>query len=86
MATARKKVSHRPDASSSTAFEVYEDNGARFHWRLLTSDGRTLGHSDALFASPRDAERAAEEVRQRVGTATIDRDLTSGHPSFNGSS
>ena len=85
MTTARKKVTHRADASS-TAFEVYEDNGSRFHWRLLTSDGRNLGHSDEIYASPRDAEHAAEEVRERVGAATIERDLTSGHPSFNGAS
>jgi uncharacterized protein YegP (UPF0339 family) len=85
MATARKKVSHLTDASS-TAFEVYEDNSSRFHWRLLTSDGRNLGHSDGAFGSPRDAEQAAEVVRQRARAATIDRDQTSEHPSFCGSS
>jgi uncharacterized protein YegP (UPF0339 family) len=85
MATARKKVSQSNDATS-TSFEVYEDNGARFHWRLLTSEGRSLGHSDEAFASPRDAEQAAEVVRECVVGATIDRDLTSSHPSFNATS
>jgi uncharacterized protein YegP (UPF0339 family) len=86
MATARKKVSHPADSSSTTSFEVYEDNSARFHWRLLTGEGRSLGHSDEAFVSPHDAEQAAEVVRQRVHGATIDRDLTSSHPSFNASS
>jgi uncharacterized protein YegP (UPF0339 family) len=82
MATARKKVS---SLGASTTFEVYEDNSSRFHWRLLTGEGRNLGHSDEAFASPHDAEQAAEGVRERVGAATIDRDLTAEHPSFDAS-
>jgi uncharacterized protein YegP (UPF0339 family) len=83
--TARKTVRRLPDASS-TMFEVYEDNGSRFHWRLVANDGQCLGYSHRVFPSQRDAQHAAEAVRECMGAATIHRDGTSGSPSLGGSS
>jgi uncharacterized protein YegP (UPF0339 family) len=84
--TASKTVPRLPDASSAV-FEVYEDNGSRFHWRLLANDGQWLGDSHHIFPSQRDAQHAAEVVRECMGAATVRRDDDgTGSPRFGGSS
>jgi uncharacterized protein YegP (UPF0339 family) len=62
------------------AFLVFEDNGGSYHWRILGGDGATLGQSGG-FASYRDAEQAADQIRDGVASASFDRrSLSSGEP------
>ena len=51
-------------------FEIYRENGARFHWRLIGDDGTRLAVSAVTFSSAEMARRAADEVREHAGSAT----------------
>jgi hypothetical protein len=51
-------------------FEIYRENDARFHWRLIGDDGTRLAVSAVTFRSAETACRAAAEVRQHAGSAT----------------
>ena len=86
MATTAQNTVPRLLDAPSTVFEVYEDNGSRFRWRLVANDGRCLGHSHEGFSCQRDAQQAAELVRECMGAAPIHLDGTSGNPFFAGSS
>jgi uncharacterized protein YegP (UPF0339 family) len=61
---AAKQLARRADANvaASMEFLVIEDNGGAYHWRLRAGDGATLAQSGG-FASYRDAEHAAQQVR-----------------------
>jgi uncharacterized protein YegP (UPF0339 family) len=50
-------------------FEIYPDNGAQFHWRLVGGDGTELAVSATTFGSAQDARRAAADVRLNAGSA-----------------
>jgi uncharacterized protein YegP (UPF0339 family) len=50
-------------------FEIYRDNGAQFHWRLVGDDGAKLAVSATVFGSAEDARRAAGDVRLNAGSA-----------------
>jgi len=47
----------------SWKFEVYGDVGGSYRWRLKASNGRIVADS---------GERAAENVRSRLGSAAIE--------------
>jgi uncharacterized protein YegP (UPF0339 family) len=51
-------------------FEIYRENDARFHWRLIGDDGTRLAVSAVTFSSAEMARRAVDEVRGQVGSAT----------------
>ena len=51
-------------------FEIYRDNGGRFHWCLAAEDGTRLAVSATAFGSPEDARRAAADVRSHAGSAS----------------
>jgi uncharacterized protein YegP (UPF0339 family) len=50
-------------------FEIYRDNGAQSHWRLVGDDGSKLAVSAATFGSAEAARRAAGDVRLNAGSA-----------------
>jgi hypothetical protein len=50
-------------------FEIYGENGAQFHWRLVGDDGAKLAVSAAAFGSAEDARRAAGDVHLNAGSA-----------------
>lgn len=52
-------------------FEIYRDQGGSYRWRLVASNGQTVASSGESFASKANAERAAENVRDNAGKATI---------------
>ncbi len=52
------------------AFVIFEDNGGSYHWRILAGDGAILGQSEG-FASYRDAEQAAEQIRDGAASARV---------------
>ena len=44
-------------------FEIFEDNGGAYHWRIVAGVGETLAQSGG-FASYDEAEQAARRVRK----------------------
>jgi uncharacterized protein YegP (UPF0339 family) len=50
-------------------FEIYRENGAQFHWRLVGDDGARLAVSATAFGSAEDARRAAGDVQLNAGSA-----------------
>ncbi len=52
-------------------FVIYKDEGGRYRWRLVSSNGQTTASSGQHFGSHFDARRAAEHVTQHAGTAEI---------------
>jgi uncharacterized protein YegP (UPF0339 family) len=53
-------------------FLIFEDNGGRYHWRILAGDGSTLGQSGD-FASYEAAEQAARQICNGVASARFQR-------------
>ena len=54
----------------SMEFVTFEDNGGRYHWRIVAGDGRILAQSQG-FASHQDAEQAARHVRDGAASASF---------------
>ncbi len=52
-------------------FEIYADAGGNYRWRLVSSNGQIVASSGEAFASKSNALRAAENVRDNAGKATI---------------
>lgn len=50
-------------------FEIYRDNGAQFHRRLVGDDGAKLAVSAATFGSAEAARRASRDVHLNAGSA-----------------
>lgn len=55
---------------TSMEFVVFEDNGGRYHWRIVAGEGGILAQSER-FASYEDAEQAARYVRDRAASASF---------------
>jgi uncharacterized protein YegP (UPF0339 family) len=53
-------------------FEIFEDNGGSYHWRIVGGEGVTLAGSGG-FGSYDDAEQAAQHVRDGVASALFER-------------
>jgi uncharacterized protein YegP (UPF0339 family) len=52
--------------------ETYQDNGGRYHWRLVATDGTAVAGSTATYASRDDARSAAQLVHDEAGTMTVE--------------
>ena len=52
-------------------FEIYADAGGQYRWRLVSSNGQIVASSGEAFASKANALRAAENVRDNAGNATV---------------
>jgi uncharacterized protein YegP (UPF0339 family) len=52
--------------------ETYQDNGSRYHWRLVATDGTPLAGSTKTYVSREDAHRAAQEVHDDAAAMTIE--------------
>ncbi|MDP9236055.1 MAG: DUF1508 domain-containing protein [Chloroflexota bacterium] len=52
-------------------FEIYADAAGKYRWRLVAGNGQTVGSSGEAFDSKPNAKRAAENVRDNAGKATI---------------
>ena len=51
-------------------FVVFEDNGGKYHWRIIAGNGGILAQSER-FASYEDAEQAARQVRDGAPSASL---------------
>jgi uncharacterized protein YegP (UPF0339 family) len=61
-------------APAPMKFLVFEDNGAAFHWAIVTASGDQLVRS-AGFASYQEAKQASGVVRRGAGSATFEERL-----------
>jgi uncharacterized protein YegP (UPF0339 family) len=52
--------------------ETYQDNGGRYHWRLVTTDGTAVAGSIDTYGSREDARSAAQLVHDAAATMTIE--------------
>jgi uncharacterized protein YegP (UPF0339 family) len=52
--------------------ETYQDNGGRYHWRLVGADGMSLAGSTNTYASLDDARSAAQDVHDNASAMTIE--------------
>ncbi len=56
--------------STSMEFVIFEDNGGRYHWRIVAGNGGTLARSEG-FASYEDAVQAVRHVRDNAPSASF---------------
>lgn len=52
-------------------FEIYADAAGKFRWRLVAGNGQNVASSGEAFDSKANAKRAAENVRDNAGKATV---------------
>ena len=52
-------------------FEIYADSADKFRWRLVSSNGQTVASSGESFASKSNARDAAENVKEKAGSAEV---------------
>ena len=53
-------------------FQLYRDAAGEFRWRLVAPNGKTIADSGEGYYDRSGAERAAENVRHRIGNAVVD--------------
>ncbi|MDX6699602.1 MAG: hypothetical protein QOE65_2999 [Solirubrobacteraceae bacterium] len=53
-------------------FVIYIDRAGQYRWRLVAANGRTVGDSGEGYDSRSNARRAAENVRDNAGRASIE--------------
>ena len=52
-------------------FEIYADAAGKYRWRLVAGNGQNVASSGEAFESKASATRAAENVRDNAGKATV---------------
>lgn len=52
--------------------ETYQDNGGRYHWRLVATDGTAVAGSLDTYASQDEARSAAQLVQDEAAAMTIE--------------
>ena len=65
---------------SRAAFEVYEDDGGEWRWRLRTSNGHIIADSAEGYSSKMSALNGVDTVRSVARDARIDLERTDGEP------
>jgi uncharacterized protein YegP (UPF0339 family) len=53
-------------------FEPFEDNAKQFRWRLIASNGQTIGTSSEGYKAKADCEKAIELVKRGAGKAEVE--------------
>ncbi|MDF9745707.1 amphi-Trp domain-containing protein [Natrinema salsiterrestre] len=61
------------ESGRTSRFEVYEDRGGQWRWRLVHWNGNIVADSGEGYASRSNAERAARSVMRSAPTATVRR-------------
>jgi uncharacterized protein YegP (UPF0339 family) len=57
------------EGDEAMQFAIYQDNGGRFHWRLVGDDGGRLALSAEDFGTAEEARCAAADVHEHAGAA-----------------
>lgn len=58
-----------PPGESKATFELYEDDGGDYRWRLEHTNGNVIADSGEGYGERREAEAAIERIRELVGPA-----------------
>jgi uncharacterized protein YegP (UPF0339 family) len=53
-------------------FEVYEDSGKQFRWRVKASNGQVVGSSSESYKAKADCEKAIDLVKKGAASATVE--------------
>jgi uncharacterized protein YegP (UPF0339 family) len=56
---------------AAAKFPVYADAGQKWRWKLVSSNGQTIASSGESFSSRSSAQKAAENVKERAGSAEV---------------
>jgi len=59
-------------SSEKAKFEVYEDKGKQFRWKLLATNGNNIASSSAGFKTKADCEAAVASLKKGLATATVE--------------
>jgi uncharacterized protein YegP (UPF0339 family) len=70
-ATRRLKSVERSASAPSMEFQVFQDNGGRYCWTIVSESGEPLAQSPR-FESYEDARAAAGRVREGAGSARLE--------------
>jgi uncharacterized protein YegP (UPF0339 family) len=57
------------EGEEAMEFVIYQDNGGRFHWRLVGDAGYKPAHSADDFGTAEEARHAAADVHEHAGAA-----------------
>lgn len=57
------------EVESNATFELYEDEGGKYRWRLRHDNGNMIAHGGQGYASRGGAEHSVESIRGSVGPA-----------------
>jgi uncharacterized protein YegP (UPF0339 family) len=57
---------------SKYTFEVYEDKGGGFRWRINAKNGQTVGASSGSYKTKTEADKTIEAVQKAVKDAKVD--------------
>jgi uncharacterized protein YegP (UPF0339 family) len=69
---ARRAAQNFSQRASSAKFEIYADRGKKFRWRVVASNGQTIGSSGESFASRGSCGRSARNVRSKARRASLE--------------
>ena len=53
-------------------FEVYQDNKGEYRWRVLATNGQTIGSSNEGYKAKADCEKAVDTVKKGAAKAEVD--------------
>jgi uncharacterized protein YegP (UPF0339 family) len=59
-------------ASDKAKFEIYEDKGKEFRWRLLATNGNNIASSSGSFKSKADAEATIATLKKALPKASVE--------------
>jgi uncharacterized protein YegP (UPF0339 family) len=59
-------------AGDKLKFEVYEDKGKEFRWRLKAASGQVVAASGAAYKAKGDAEKAIEAIKKGAAKAEVE--------------
>jgi uncharacterized protein YegP (UPF0339 family) len=63
---------HASTVPSVPTFELYEDSGGEWRWRLVATNGNIIADSGEGYNSKQGAERGIDAVRRAVPEAEIE--------------
>lgn len=70
-ADARKSVDRIVNNLAKQKFEVYEDKGKEYRWRLKASNGQVVAASSGAYESKADCEAAIESIKKGAPKAEV---------------
>jgi uncharacterized protein YegP (UPF0339 family) len=59
-------------ASDKAKFEVYEDKGKEFRWRLLATNGNNIAASSGSFKTKKECDAAIATLKKGLASAVVE--------------